>query len=160
MNHSLSEKIEKWLSTVISITTATVSLSKVDDIFTGHDCKRYDIVKYTNGETKWNLTSFDKPSDDLHIINKILEAWGLSFLYITGSHRNNYSWSSDFININIEINNYNKQLYKINGSEWIKFDKLNIESVIDNYIIDYSEKNHSLSIKREIKLRSILKNKI
>lgn len=160
--HVLSDerinKMEKWLLTVDSITMVTVSLSKNDDPFTRHDKKSYDVVKYMNGEVKWNLTSVTKLSEKLHLIDSLINKWGLTFKYIDGWQNNIYHWKGDSVSIDIEINLYNENLLKINKNpKWINFDKSNIEEIIDNYFIEYAKNSNNALVKRNLNLEYLLK---
>lgn len=154
--HNLSEeriiKLEEWLKSVLEITSETISLYNENDKLTKWDSEYYNIVKYTNGDIKRDLSYKNTPSVMLHEIEAHMNSWGMVLKDIK---KDTMYWSG-ITWLSIGLNRFHMDMIQIDGGGWITYQSDNFKHLIYERFIDESKKTNNISLTREIKLRSLL----
>ena len=161
-------ELNECIKTVESISSNTIKFEVDGDPFTKWDSQYSSIIKFNNGEEKITYGEKNLPSVRLHKIDNILRDWGFNLEYVGGSWKESFSYYlkgyKETISFTLEINTIHNTLFKLDNDKkfancgvWWTYDESNLESVIDTIIENKLSKPGDESLKRELKLRKILK---
>ena len=92
----------------------------------------------------------------LHEIDDYLSSWGFKLDRLINDRLNRRMIYRGITYLEIELNSFHTDMYSINGS-WINYTKENFQYLIEERLKKEAEKTNNLSLKREVKIRSIIK---